>query len=380
MTTSTPYIDATRPLQQGPLLGSPNKLKLAVFCANVQRGTTQSHVPETLKATWADSLAVVRAADAAGIEALIPLARWRRAVTTVPDDDRIFETFTWAAAVAAVTSRAQVFATVHIPLVHPLMVAKAAATVDHISGGRFALNVVAGWNTNDFDMFGYQQREHDDRYAVASEWMAFISRIWTEHAPFDFAGSFYQGRGVISEPKPVQSPRPVIMSAGSSPAGQAFAQRWADINFAVVRSVADAPKVVTAARESSRAAGRHTLIFGAAWIICRDTEQEAQDYFNHVIREKGDSINAEATVAEMLASGSRSIDVIARQNMVERSMGGFFALQLVGTPAQVVAQMQALSDAGLDGLAISWVDYAAGLKQYTDVLRPLLVAAGLRVQ
>ena len=120
MTTSTPYIDATRPLQQGPLLGSPNKLKLAVFCANVQRGTTQSHVPETLKATWADSLAVVRAADAAGIEALIPLARWRRAVTTVPDDDRIFETFTWAAAVAAVTSRAQVFATVHIPLVHPL--------------------------------------------------------------------------------------------------------------------------------------------------------------------------------------------------------------------------------------------------------------------
>lgn len=380
MNPNKPYPDATAPLATGPLLGSPNKLKLAVFCANVQRGTTQSFVGETLKATWADSMAVVRAADEAGIEAIIPLARWRKAVFTVPEADRIFETFTWAAAVAAVTRRAQIFATVHIPLVHPVMAAKAAATVDHISGGRFAMNVVAGWNTHDFNMFGYVQREHDDRYAVAAEWMALVQRLWTEDEPFDFTGQFYNGTGIVSEPKPVQAPRPVIMSAGSSPAGQAFAQAHADINFAVVKSIDDAPKVVAAARESAKAAGRTTQIFGAAWIVCRDTEEEAKAYFDHVIRQHGDRSGAEATVNEMLASGSRSIDVIAREAMVERSMGGFFALQLVGTAEQIVAKMKSLSDAGLDGLAISWVDYEAGLKHYTERLLPLLIAAGLRVQ
>ena len=100
---------------------------------------------------------------------------------------------------------------------------------------------------------------------------------------------------------------------------------------------------------------------------------------DYVIRQHGDREPAEATVAEMVASSSRSIDVFAREVMVERSMGGFFAPQLIGTPAQVVAKMKALSDAGIDGLAISFVDYEAGLKQYTERLLPLMIEAGLRV-
>ena len=57
-----------------------------------------------------------------------------------------FETFTFAAALAAVTQRIALFMTVHVPLVHPLYAAKALATVDHISHGRAGLNIVCGWN------------------------------------------------------------------------------------------------------------------------------------------------------------------------------------------------------------------------------------------
>ena len=84
------------------------------------------------------------------------------------------------------TNYCTVLATVHVPLVHPLMVAKMAATIDHVTGGRFAMNVVCGWFKNEFDMFGAHMRPHDDRYKYATEWLDFVRRAWTQDEEFDF--------------------------------------------------------------------------------------------------------------------------------------------------------------------------------------------------
>jgi alkanesulfonate monooxygenase SsuD/methylene tetrahydromethanopterin reductase-like flavin-dependent oxidoreductase (luciferase family) len=373
------YPDQTFDPRRGPLLGSPNRLKLAVFCANTERGTTVTHAPEALKLTWPNSLSIARAVDESGIEAIIPLARWRKPKTTTPDVDRIYETFTWAAAVAAVTRNVQVFATFHLPFFHPVLAAKMVATADHISGGRFALNVVAGWNSHDFAMLGSEQREHDDRYAVAAEWMEYIEKIWREHEPFDFQGQFYQGKGVLSQPKPIQKGRPVVMSAGSSPAGQKFARRWADINFAAIEKLEDARRIVSDAKQSAREIGREVGVYTSAWIVCRETEREAQDYVKRVIDEMGDYDQANAVVAEM-TKNSLSIDAFSRKTIAQRSMAGFYALPLVGTAEQIVSRLEEISDTGIDGLAISWVDYEQGLAQYKDKLLPLMIQAGLRVK
>lgn len=373
------YPDQTFDPRQGPLLGSPNRLKLAVFCANTERGTTVTHAPEALKLTWPNSLAIAKAVDESGIEAIIPLARWRKPKTTTPDVDRLYETFTWAAAVAAVTKNVQVFATFHMPFFHPVLAAKMVSTVDHIANGRFALNVVAGWNSHDFAMLGSEQREHDDRYAVAAEWMEYIQKIWTEHEPFDFKGQFYQGKGVLSQPKPIQKGRPVVMSAGSSPAGQKFARQWADINFAAIEKLEDARRIVTDAKASAKEIGRDVGVYTSAWIVCRDTEREAQEYVSRVIDEMGDFDQANAVVAEM-TKNSLSIDAFSRKTIAQRSMAGFYALPLVGTAEQIVSRMKEISDTGIDGLAISWVDYEQGLAQYKDKLLPLMIEAGLRVK
>ncbi|HEX7759372.1 MAG TPA: LLM class flavin-dependent oxidoreductase [Caulobacteraceae bacterium] len=377
---NSPYLDASRDVAKGPLLGSPNKLKLAVFCANVQRGTTGSTVDETLRVTWDDVSRIARAVDASGIEAIIPLAQWKLVVHTAPETERVLETFTWASAIAAITERVQILATCHIPLYHPVMAAKAVATVDHVSGGRFGLNVVAGWNSHDFAMFGYDQHEHDDRYRAAGEWMRFIERIWTDHKPFDFEGDYYKSRGVVSEPKPIQSPRPVIMSAGFSPAGQKFAQRWADLNFVSVQDVEQAALAVAAARKAAREDhDRDIMMCCGGWIVCRDSEKEAREYVDYVIRERGDRITAEGQLGEMIPN-SHSIRGLARDGLLERLMSGFFGLPFIGTPDQIVDQMQRVSRAGIDGLAISWVDYDQGLAQYRDQLLPRMIQAGLRVQ
>jgi FMNH2-dependent dimethyl sulfone monooxygenase len=58
----------------------------------------------------------------------------------------------------------EVFGTVHAPLIHPVLAGKQAVTADYIGQGRFGLNIVCGWNEDEFKMFGARQQEHDARY------------------------------------------------------------------------------------------------------------------------------------------------------------------------------------------------------------------------
>ena len=64
-----------------------------------------------------------------------------------------------------------VFATSHVPTVHPLLAAKQSATIDNISAGRFGLNIVCGWFRPEIEMFGIVQLDHDARYRMADEWL-----------------------------------------------------------------------------------------------------------------------------------------------------------------------------------------------------------------
>src|SRR5215471_13795106 len=111
----------------------------------------------------------------------------------------------WATALAAATTRTGVFATVHVPMVHPVFAAKALATVDHVSNGRAGLDIVCGWNPEEFAMFGLELIE--ERYAQGLEWFDIITRIYTADAPFDHDGKFYQLKNVSGRPRPLQRPR-----------------------------------------------------------------------------------------------------------------------------------------------------------------------------
>jgi len=82
--------------------------------------------------------------------------------------------------------------------VHPVRAAKEVATIDHISGGRFCLNVVAGWNERGIAMFGTRQLEHDERYDVAEDWITRCKELWTREGEFDYDGPHFQvARGLL---------------------------------------------------------------------------------------------------------------------------------------------------------------------------------------
>jgi alkanesulfonate monooxygenase SsuD/methylene tetrahydromethanopterin reductase-like flavin-dependent oxidoreductase (luciferase family) len=363
-----------------PVLSDENALKLAIFATNLRGGATLADVPGNLQGTWEETLGLARRADRMGLDAVIPIARWRGYGGRSNLGDRSFETFTWATGLLAHTRRIQVFSTFHVPVGHPVLAAKMGATADHVSGGRWGLNIVAGWFTAELAMFGVTQREHDERYAVADEWAELLERLWTESQEFDFRGRFFDVPAAVSEPKPLQKPYPVIMNAGTSPAGRAFAARHSDLIFAGLTSLdTAAQQIAEIKRQAVEQHSREIRVFGRGHIVCRESEREARIAFDRIHKELGDRAAALATTrVNMANSQSTDFDSMSLQRALDGMIAGFWALPLVGTPEQIADKLAGLHRSGLDGIALSWPDYDQGLSQLEDEILPLLVQAGLR--
>ena len=158
----------------------------------------------------------------------------------------------------AATQRLSVFATVHLPLVHPMFAAKQIVAASEIGEGRFCLNVVCGWNQDEFEMFGVEQRAHDVCYAYGRQWLNVVRRIWKGGGPFDFDGDFIRLRNVEALPLP-RGGAPPVMNAGASETGATFAIEECDAMFIPIRAdVASAAQNVSTSLQRARAHGKRT--------------------------------------------------------------------------------------------------------------------------
>jgi alkanesulfonate monooxygenase SsuD/methylene tetrahydromethanopterin reductase-like flavin-dependent oxidoreductase (luciferase family) len=354
-----------------------NRFKLGVFGLNCSYGCTISHAETTFEPTFEHNVKIAQLADSLGLELLLPVGRWRHFGGTTQFNGTNLEVFTWAAAIACHTKDIMVFATSHVPTVHPILAAKQAATIDNISNGRFGINVVCGWFKPEMEMFGVKQLEHDERYEMADEWMTCVRRLWTEQ-DFDHAGKYYTiDQGFLS-PKPVQQPHPVVINAGSSPAGVGFSARHADFNLLSITSLDKAADMVSNIQSRAKEHGRRCGAMSYALVCCRDTEHEAQALFQRIIDE-GDwgatNTIIDLMLGENYSYGSNKDEIRA---MGERFIAGWGGLPLVGTPEQIVDKMIHLADLGVEGLAISWLDYHEELKYFGEKVMPLMRQAGLR--
>ena len=359
---------------------SGNRMKLGVMAFNCSHGSTITMVPEHWKLSWPDTCDLIKMIDCSGMEAVLPVGRWRGYGGPSNFNSAAYETFTWAAAVGALTKYCAVLATVHVPLVHPLMVAKMSSTIDHVTNGRFILNIVCGWFKNEFDMFGASMRPHDDRYKFAAEWLELLKKVWTEEEEFDFDSESFHCKNVWSQPKPMQKPYPPIMNAGGSPAAQDFTTRYADMNFVHLRDrsdVAESKKQIELLRSMARAHGRNTRIWIHVYVVCRETEKEAQDYLHYYVHEKGDW-EAASNLLRIFGVHSQTHDPKALESQTAHFIAGHGGYPLVGTAPQIADELCKLADIGVDGCLISWVDYKNELAQWNRAVLPLLEQAGLR--
>ncbi len=246
-------------------LFNDRKLKLGTFGTNLDRGCAISTIDGVLEINWPNTLELARCSEEMEFEALVPIGRWHGFGSHTNFNGPGFETFSWAAAIGASTKYPGVFATSHVPTIHPIMAAKQATTIDHVTNGRFALNIVTGWNRPEIEMFGSPLMEHNDRYDCAIEWLDIMKQLWMRDEPIDFEGRFYKIKKGYLEPKPIQRPFPAVMNAGGSERGQHFAAKYCDMVYVVfgshdfddckakVEPIANWPARNTAARSRSGA-------------------------------------------------------------------------------------------------------------------------------
>ena len=360
---------AGRAAGAGPVRGG-NAFQLGLFGANCESGLAITRAPDRWHASWANNVAAARLAESAGLEFMLPIARWHGYRGAANAQGSNFETMAWAAGLLGATSRIAVFATIHVPFLNPVFAAKQSVTIQAIGDGRFGLNIVAGANAPEFAMFGVPFHDHDARYDHVEEWLTIVKRIWSDSEPFDFDGKYFQLRDVIGEPRPATRPR--IISAGSSGVGRAFALRHADALFMNIVAL----DTLSGELASLRAGAPDATVYASGHVMCRPTSREAREFHHYIVHEMGDWQALEHILKLRESQHTIPMDRLVR--MKERLLGGIGTFPIIGDPDAVAAQFAELHAAGIDGMAIGFIDYLAEVPFFQAEVLPRLERLGLR--
>jgi len=357
-------------------LYSHRTLKLGTFASNVAGGCVKSTIRGRADGSWQQARDISVAADSMEFEALVPLGRWRGHGGLTDHGGTSLESYTWAAAVAASTQQSGVFSTSHISTVHPLMAAKQGATIDQISGGRFALNLVCGWDRPEMEMFGNRMLSHEERYRCAAEWLHIIRTLWTSEEPLTFHGEYFDLQRARISPQPLCRPCPPVMNAGTSETGRQFAAQHCDIAFVTAQNIEDISSQVTSYKAAAQEHGREIQVWTYATVVQGENEADARARYREYVHEAGDWDCADGQMHALgITEDKMSADMRARFREKLVSGGGHLIL---GSASMIVDQLAVLSKAGVNGILLSWPKYLEGIHQFRSTINPLLIQAGYR--
>ena len=356
-----------------------NRFKLGLFCHNASI-MQMSTAPEKYVPTWENARALAGLCDRYGLEAIVSFAGWRGPMTDNPKHraHREYETFTWCSAISAISTYPAVIATFHTQFTTPAFVAKATATIDHISGGRAGLNVVAGSSKTAFNQFGLGIEDHVTRYDHTEEFIDVMKRFWSSEKEFDHDGKFHKVVQGLSWPKPLQMPNPPLVNAGISDRGRAFACRHADIAFTHMRGSEDDWRTMIAGYKTTaeKEHKRQMQVWTHGYVVVGDTEKEASDYLRYYAEQQADKPWIDTWVAEI----GEDAKTLRPEQMINMSRnwaaGGGYGL--VGTPDMILDKIDRLSRAGLDGLMMTALEPLEMVDRFGSKVIPLMEQAGLR--
>ncbi|GAA6202674.1 LLM class flavin-dependent oxidoreductase [Aquicoccus sp. SU-CL01552] len=359
------------------LMMKKDGFKLGTFSSNCSSGMTVTKAPERWNNSWENNLKLGKMLDAAGIDFMLPIARWIGYGGETDFHGGVLETMTWAAGLLAHTENLTVFATIHTAANNPVVVAKQIATIDQIGKGRAGLNVVAGWNKPEYEALGLSlPDDHETRYGYAQEWLDVIRKLWESEEYFDWDGKYFNLKHVAGDPKPLSGTVPILNAAGS-PQGRDFATDNANYLFTPAIDLARSKDEIQELKEQARGKGRDVGVLTFSHVICRETEAEARAYQKYITDDNADWEAVDNLVNLQFAHAhSFPHDLLAQiRYLMAQGHGGF---PLVGTPQQVAEGIIKLHETGFAGSTLSFVDYAEEFPYFRDNVLPILAEAGIR--
>lgn len=339
------------------------------------------------------------------------------------------EPFALIPAMAAVTNNLSFGVTAAInDFEHPYILARRFSTLDHLTKGRVAFNVVSSYlNSAAVNVGADQQIEHDKRYDMADEYMEVVYKLWegsweddavkrdkktgvftdpSKVHPIRHDGEYFKVPGFhLCEPSPQRTP--FIFQAGASPRGKAFASKHCEAMFVLVTSAEHAKSVTESIRDMTEEAGRPRdaiKIFALLTVVTAATDEAAQRKFEEYISytnpegmlalyggwtgidfstfdpdqplEAVENDSLRTTLESLTADGGKDwtvLDVIR-----DRSIGGLGPC-LVGGPKTIADELESWCDAGIDGFNLAYAITPGSISDFIDYIVPELRERG-RVQ
>jgi pyrimidine oxygenase len=344
-------------------------LELGLFLPSTSGGLIIADAtPPQNAPTWPLNRDAVLRAEAAGFEFALSQVKWRGFGGPSRHWDAALESFTLMSALAAITDRIKLYASIAVRTVNPAVLAKMAATIDEISGGRFGVNIVAGWNKFEYAQMGLWQDDSYfiDRYDYAAEYLTVLKRLWSEDH-VTFKGRHFELDDCISWPKP-RHPLAVICAGQSGPALD-FVARAADYAFVgrLNDSVEQLGKIAASIRGMGAAQGRKVGAYTLLTVIADETEAAALARRQSYIDQRD-----EIAIGTFLGASGKDINRADYAGM-DPAIATFMSVPAIATSyAGVAAHLDRLAAVGLAGVCLSFPDFEADVPIFAERVAPLM--------
>jgi len=191
---------------------------------------------------------------------------------------------------------------------------------------------------------------------------------------FDHDGENFHLKGVLSKPKPLLGSRPILVSAGNSETGRAFAAQNADCLFTAIPNFEDGPAKIAYFRAQAPE-GQLRNIFSSVHLMCRRTRKEAQDYHHYIVHEMGDWESAEYAAG---FRGKRKGSWMTTEKDLQAKLILGSGYPIIGSYDDAVEVFQKMADLGLDGVAVGLINYIDDMPHIRDEILPRMERVGLR--
>ena len=325
------------------------------------------------KSSWENTSKIVSTADALGYRNVLCPSSYQ-----VGQD-----TLAFVAGMAPLTEQINLLAAIRCGEVHPPMLARSIATLDHMLKGRLTINIISS------DLPG-DQLESSERYARSREVIEILKQAWTQDE-IDFQGKYYQFNLPTKAVKPYQqNGGPLLYFGGYSPAGVDLCAEHCDVYLMWPETEEKLQGLMDNMKEKAAAYNR-TVQFGLrVHVIVRETEAEARDYADNLLSklnlDLGTDIRNRAQDAASLG--------VARQSQLREEADEKFYVEpnlwtgiglarsgcgaaLVGNPDQIVAKLQRYMDMGIRSFILSGYPHQQECELFAKHVLPRLKTVSL---
>ncbi|MGF3021923.1 dimethylsulfone monooxygenase SfnG [Methylobacterium aquaticum] len=345
----------------------PEPIRFAYWVPNVSGGLVVSKIPQRTGWDGDYNRDLARIAEKAGFDYALTQIRF----TAGYGAEYQHESVAFSHALLAATDTLKVIAAILPGPWNPTIAAKQIATISQLTRGRISVNIVSGWFSGEFRAIGEPWLDHDERYRRSEEFIRSLRGIWTEDA-FTFRGDFYRYSNYTLKPKPAE-PLPEIFQGGSSRAARDMAARVSDWYFTNGATPDKLRLQVDDIRHKAAAEGRHVRIGVNAFVIARDTEEEARSVLKDII-DQADPEAVRAFGHEVKNAGAASPEREGNwasstfEDLVQYNDG--FRTNLIGTPDQIAERILALKDAGADLALLGFLHFQEEVAYFGEHVIP----------